>query len=212
MTGFEGFTDDALEFYDGLMADNSKTYWTAHKAVYDDAIAAPMQALVDALAPEFGPGRLFRPYRDVRFSKDKTPYKTGQAAFVGSDPGVGYYVQVDADGLLAGGGFRAHSTPQVDRFRRAVDDDRSGGEITDIVEQLRTDDFEIRGAQVKTRPRGYPADHPRIELLRYKEIMAAKAFGAPDWLATPNALDHVRSAWRRLGPLTTWVATHVGPA
>jgi uncharacterized protein (DUF2461 family) len=79
MTGFEGFTDDALEFYDRLIADNSKTYWTAHKAVYDHAIAAPMQALVDALAPEFGSGRLFRPYRDVRFSKDKTPYKTGQA-------------------------------------------------------------------------------------------------------------------------------------
>jgi uncharacterized protein (DUF2461 family) len=82
---FTGFRDEAFAFYDGLRADNSKTYWTAHKHVYDECVRGPMQALLDSLAPAFGgEATLFRPYRDVRFSADKSPYKTAQGGFVAS--------------------------------------------------------------------------------------------------------------------------------
>src|SRR3954451_24990715 len=73
---FRGWPVEAVEFYEGLLADNSKTYWQARKHTYDDDVRGPMQELLTELAPEFGQGKIFRPYRDVRFSADKTPYKT----------------------------------------------------------------------------------------------------------------------------------------
>ena len=96
---FAGFGEGAVEFYDGLLADNSKAYWTDHRAIYEQDVLEPMRALLATLAPEFGPGKIFRPYRDVRFSRDKTPYKTACGASVGP-----FYVQVSSDGLLVAGG------------------------------------------------------------------------------------------------------------
>ncbi len=98
---FSGWPEEALDFYDGLAADNTKTYWTANKAVYEDKILRPMTDLTEELAAEFGEPKIFRPYRDVRFSPDKTPYKTHIGAVVG---GSGY-VQLSAEGLGAGAGM-----------------------------------------------------------------------------------------------------------
>ena len=92
-TSFTGFPIEAVRFYEQLEANNSKAFWEAHKSTYEQACAAPMQALLTDLAPEFGPGRMFRPYRDVRFSADKSPYKTNSSAMVGQ----GGYVQLSAD-------------------------------------------------------------------------------------------------------------------
>ena len=66
---FSGWGDEALEFYEGLEADNTKTYWTRQKAVYEEKVLGPMTELLDELGPEFGEPKIFRPYRDVRFSK-----------------------------------------------------------------------------------------------------------------------------------------------
>src|SRR5215468_8906681 len=106
---FTGFPAAALDFYDDLEMDNTKTFWTAHKNVYEESVRAPMEALLVELQAEFGTAKLFRPYRDVRFAKDKSPYKTHQGAYVGPHPGIGYYVQLSSAGLLAGGGFHVHS-------------------------------------------------------------------------------------------------------
>jgi uncharacterized protein (TIGR02453 family) len=208
---FTGFSDRAFEFYDELAANNSKPFWAEHKAVYESEVRDPMRALVTELEPEFGEANLFRPYRDVRFSKDKTPYKTHQGAFVGIAPGIGYYVQVDSEGLLTGGGFHHHASSQVERYRKAVDDQSTGADLAAIVAALRDEGYEVEGEQLKTKPRGYDADHPRIHLLRFKSLMALKRFGAPDWLATPAAVDQVRDAWRRLVPLKEWILLNVGP-
>jgi len=75
---FTGIPVAALDFYEDLENDNSKAFWTAHKDVYDEQVKAPLVALAAALGPEFGDGKFFRPYRDIRFAKDKTPYKTHQ--------------------------------------------------------------------------------------------------------------------------------------
>ena len=92
---FRGWPNEALDFYEGLEADNSKTYWTAHRSVYDEKVLAPMNALLAELEPEFGAGKIFRPYRDVRFSADKSPYKTA----IGATLELGGYVQLSAKGL-----------------------------------------------------------------------------------------------------------------
>ena len=91
MTGFKGWPDSALDFYEGLEADNTRAYWLDHKDVYERDVKAPMEALLAELAGEFGESRLFRPYRDTRFSPDKSPYKTAIAARIGDG-----YVQLSA--------------------------------------------------------------------------------------------------------------------
>ncbi len=110
---FEGWPEDALDFYDGLEADNSKAYWLAHKDVYETCVLAPMAALLAELEPEHGETKIYRPYRDVRFSKDKSPYKTAIGAHVGDG-----YIQLSAAGLAAGSGMYGMATDQLERYRR----------------------------------------------------------------------------------------------
>ncbi len=136
MTTFAGIPPQAAQFYAALEANCTKEFWDAHRSEYESAVREPVLALTAALEPEFGPVKLFRPYRDTRFSHDKTPYKTHQGALVGDGQGVGYYVQVDAEGLVAGGGFRSHSSGQVERCRAAVDDE-TGGELAGLAGHAR---------------------------------------------------------------------------
>jgi uncharacterized protein (TIGR02453 family) len=212
-TRFEGFPDDALTFYDGLAADNSKAYFTDHKSVYERAVRRPMLALVDALEEEFGTAKLFRPNRDVRFSADKSPYKNHQGAVVGMGDGDGsLYVAVSADGLGAGGGFYQMSKDQLVRYRAAVLDDAAGDRLVAVVDALRAKGFTLVGETLSRAPRGVDPAHPRIELLRHKGIAGMREFGSPAWLSTPKALDRVRTAWRALAPLNAWLAAEVGAA
>jgi len=205
---FSGWPEEALDFYDGLAADNSKTYWTAHKQVYDAAVLRPMTELVEELAPEFGEAKIFRPYRDIRFSKDKTPYKTHIGALVGRG-----YVQFSAQGLAVGNGMYGMAPDQLDRYRQAVAGDRTGGQLEDAIAAIEKEGIGVSGRDVlKSAPRGYPADHPRIELLRYKGIVAWKEWPVEAWLETVAARDRVAGFWRATRPLSTWLADNVGPS
>lgn len=210
-TGFAGFPDEALGFYEGLEADNSKAYFTDHKDVYDRAVRGPMLALVEVLAEEFGEAKLFRPNRDVRFSPDKSPYKTHQGAVIGMGGGDGsLYVAVSADGLVVGGGFYQMTKDQLTRYRSAVDDDAAGARLAAVVDVLLADGFTLAGEQLSRAPRGMDPAHPRIALLRHKGIAGMKEFGTPRWLSTAKAVDHVATAWRALAPLNAWLAAEVG--
>jgi len=203
---FAGWPIEAVEFYEGLEADNSKVYWTEHKAVYDRHVKAPMDQLLAELADEFGAGKIFRPYRDVRFSADKTPYKTNCAATIGSG-----YVSFSADGLSVGGGLYMPDPAALARYREAVDKPKSGAELTAIVTDLQAAGYEIMAHEVlKTAPRGYPKDHPRIDLLRHKGIAMMKTWPVGAWLGTKKAKDRVVTTLRAGVPLHEWIARHVG--
>jgi uncharacterized protein (TIGR02453 family) len=205
--GFTGFGDEAFEFYEGLAADNTKGHWAAHKATYESAVRAPMIALFAELEPEFGPVKLFRPYRDVRFSADKTPYKNHQGGHTGS----GYYLQLDADGLMVAGGMYSPAPGQLARYRAAVDAEPTGKALAGIIETLRAEGCEIAGERLRTRPRGVPADHPRLELLRHRALYAHQGWPADPWMRDgPEVVERIRHAWRRLRPLVEWGAEHVG--
>jgi len=136
---FRGWPAEALEFYEGLEADNSKTYWQANKSIYDDKVLAPMRALLDELEPEFGSSKIFHPYRDVRFSNDKTPYKTG----IGATLAEGGYDHLDSGGLGAGSGMYHLAADQLDRFRRAVDNDTTGTELAGLVTTARASGMDV---------------------------------------------------------------------
>nr|WP_246407318.1 DUF2461 domain-containing protein [Modestobacter versicolor] len=201
-----------MVFYEGLEADNSKSYWTEHRHLYDQHVRGPMQALADELAPEFGTPKLFRPYRDVRFSHDKTPYKTHQGAVLHPEgQGVGsMYVQVSADGLQVSGGCWRLQPDQVERYRRAVDDDLRGPRLAAEVERLRSGGWSIDGDRLVRTPRGYAADHPRLALLQHKSLYASQAWEPADWLQEPTVLERVRDAFRQLTALNRWLADNVG--
>jgi uncharacterized protein (TIGR02453 family) len=203
---FRGWPVEAVEFYEGLEDDNSKTYWHAHKAEYEQLVKAPMEELLGELAGEFGEGRVFRPYRDTRFSKDKTPYKLNCAAHL-----PGGYVSFSADGLFVGSGLYMPDPAQLARFRAAVADDGSGPELESIVSVLEKHAYEV-GAHdtLKTAPKGYPQDHPRIELLRSKGLVMSKSWPVGAWLGTKKAKDRVVITLHAARPLNDWIATNVG--
>jgi uncharacterized protein (TIGR02453 family) len=192
---FSGWPEEALDFYDGLVADNTKTYWTEHKAVYTEKILGPMTELTEELAAEFGEPKLFRPYRDVRFSADKTPYKTHIGAVVG---GTGY-IQLSAEGLAAGAGMWQLSPEQLARY------------LEEIVAAIEKAGLSVHGHGVlKSAPRGYPADHPRIGLLRNKGLTAWRQWPVEPWLETASAKDRLVSFFRTSMPLTSWLNTNAG--
>ncbi|CAO5228645.1 DUF2461 domain-containing protein [Frankia sp. AgKG'84/4] len=207
MPEFAGFPTAALIFYDGLEADNSKAYWTDHRDQYEKAVRGPMTALLAELEPEFGESHLFRPHRDVRFAKDKSPYKTAIGAYLTG----GGYVEVSARGLMVASGYWQTAADQVERLRAAVADDVTGPKLESVVAGLRADGYEISGNRLKTRPRGYDADHPRIDLLRHRTLTVHREFGEPPWLTEPECAQQVAGAWRRMRVLRDWLDRHVGP-
>lgn len=207
-TMFNGFPIAALDFYDDLEMDNTKAFWEAHKSTYDTAVAAPMRALTGALTEEFGEAKIFRPYRDVRFAKDKTPYKTGQGAFVSAGPSTGWYVQVSAPGVRVGSGFYQASAARLASIREAIVHDRHGAELEDVLASLQASGWTLGGNTLKTAPRGYDADHPRIELLRHKSMTLAKDYGFEPFIHTPELLGRVRGDWREVRPFVDWVLAH----
>jgi uncharacterized protein (TIGR02453 family) len=204
---FDGIPIAALDFYEDLEADNSKAFWTAHKHIYDESVRAPLEALTAELAPEFGAAKYFRPYRDVRFAKDKTPYKTHQGIWFGESS---LYLQVDAGGLMLAGGYWSTESVQVARLRRAVDDDVAGPQLERALTAINRAKFDLGGERVTRVPTGYAKDHPRAELLLYKTMAARREFGAPAWLTTKRAKSEIAKAWRSLAPLTSWLDTHIG--
>jgi len=209
---FAGFPAEAFAFYEGLEADNSKTYWTAHKDVYDTCVRGPMGEIAAELASVVrAEPKVFRPHRDVRFSKDKSPYKTHQGAFFEVAGGVGYYLHVDAEGLFTAAGFYAHTREQTARFRAAVDAPATGAELEKIVRTLTRHGFTPGGDRVRTRPRGCPPDHPRLELMRHEALTAGRRHAAGPELEGRASYDLVRADWRRLRPLVDWVEANVGP-
>ena len=203
---FRGWPAEALEFYDGLLADNSKTYWTANKATYDDKVRAPMVALLEELEPEFGPAKVYRPHRDVRFSKDKSPYKTQIAASFER----GGYIRLSADGLGAGSGMYMFTPEQLRRWRDAVADDRSGAALVDVLDELRRKDVTVSSHETLARvPAGFAKDHPRAELLRYKDLVGWRDWPVAAWLGTAKARTRIEEFFRTCAPLNDWLQKHI---
>jgi uncharacterized protein (TIGR02453 family) len=204
---FKGWPVTALEFYEGLEADNSKVYWTDNKHVYEQHVRAPMEALLTELAGEFGEGKIFRPYRDVRFSADKAPYKIACGATLGDG-----YVQISANGLFVGSGMYHLMPDQLARYRAAVAAEGTGKDLGAIVAKLAKAGLDVHGTDaLRTAPKGYPKDHPRVELLRYKGIVATKGFPVASWLGSAKAKAEIVKVLRGAASLNSWLSANVGP-
>ncbi|MFK8024287.1 MAG: DUF2461 domain-containing protein [Ilumatobacter sp.] len=209
---FSGFPPEAIEFYEQLAADNSKAFWADNKGRFAEFVKTPMVELTEVL-DEYGPFHLFRPHNDLRFSKNKPPYKTHQGAYGESEGGAGHYVQFSAEGLMVGTGYYAMAKDQLQRFRDAVVADATGTEIEALVADAAKRRYTVGAIdELKTAPRGYDREHPRIGLIRRKGLMLSKTFGTPKWLHTKQVEKKVRDCWDGAQPVCDWLDAHVGPS
>ncbi|MGA9275817.1 DUF2461 domain-containing protein [Ilumatobacter sp.] len=209
---FTGFPTDAIEFYEQLAADNSRAFWAENKDRFVTSVKQPMVELTDAL-DDYGPFHLFRPHNDMRFSKNRPPYKTHQGAYGESEGGAGHYLQLSADGLMAAAGYYAMAKDQLKRFREAIVAPATGEEIAGLVADVEGREYSVGAiGELKTAPRGYDRDHPRIALLRRKGLMLSKDFGARRWLHTKQVERKVRDCWEGAAEVCAWLDAHVGPS
>jgi uncharacterized protein (TIGR02453 family) len=201
--GFQGWKGDFIGFFRGLEVDNSKRYFEAHRKQYEQEVRKPFEELIAELEPVLGPAKLFRINRDVRFSRDKSPYKTNIAAVVGR-----MYVHLDARVMHLATGARMPETAWLARYREAIAGP-AGEEFATIVQILRDVGYNVGGNPLRAGPRGYPSDHPRLEMLRWREVGAGKTYPVGRWIATPAVKDRVLEAWADMRPLSDWLVENV---
>lgn len=215
MTEFEGFSPKVQVWFQGLEADNSKTYFTAHRDIFEEAIRGQMEAMFDELSTTFGGTvKLSRQNRDIRFSADKSPYKTNTyGVLYGSELAPqGLYASISAHGLVAGSGYHTMARDQLERYREGVVDDASGPALQAAVTQAVAAGLELWGERLRTAPRGYPKDHERIELLRRKSVSLGASMKVGRGAGRDPALAFVASTWRAARPVTAWLDDNVGPS
>jgi uncharacterized protein (TIGR02453 family) len=213
MTKFEGFGPEVRKWFQGLEADNSKEYFVASRDVFEESIRGQMEALLTELSEKFGGEvKMFRQNRDIRFSADKSPYKTHTYGVVyGSGLAAqGLYASVSADGLVAGSGYHTMARDQLDRYRNEVADDKHGEELMRLVAKAEKAGLELWGESLATAPRGYPKDHERIELLRRKSLSLGATLEFRPAISRTDGLQFTTRTWRAAAPVSGWLDEHVG--
>lgn len=206
-----GIPAEAFEFYDHLAVDNSREFWNAHKAEYERNVREPLRELAEALAPDFGAPHLYRPYRDMRFSRDKTPIKDHQGCLLEGPNGLGWYLQISSAGLMAAGGWYQSTPVQVKRFREALAE-QGGKELRAALKVATKGGFTIDGDQLKTRPRGVAEDDPDLDLYRHRTMHATRHWEPEAWMETKRIERTLRTSLEKLRPMIEVLSGMVGPA
>jgi len=213
MTTFEGFGPKVQKWFSGLEADNSKAYFSANRDFFEEWVRGQMDALLSELSETFGGEvKMFRQNRDIRFSPDKSPYKTNTYGILyGSDLAAqGLYASISARGLVAGSGYHVMARDQLDRFREAVAEDGPGAELGNLTARAEKAGLELWGESLATAPRGYPKDHRRIELLRRKNLTLGATLKFGRGIGRAEGLGFVTETWRAAAPVTGWLDEYVG--
>jgi uncharacterized protein (TIGR02453 family) len=208
-SAFRGWPEDCQRFFIGLELDNSKRYFEANRQVYEDKVKGPMVALLASLEDDIGPGKVFRANRDIRFSKDKSPYKTNIAATAGMG-GHGGYLSLDARGLTVAAGRYELTPQQLNKYRKKVATEATGAPLAAIVAKLEKGGYSIGGEALKRVPAGWAQDHSRARLLRHKILYIYKNFGLQPWLGSAAARKHILKVWTDAEPLNDWLKKNAG--
>lgn len=224
--GFDGFPGEGQAFLTDLEENNDRDWFKPRKHIFDETIVAPAVAFIEALGERLklisphiqydtrtnGSGSLLRIYRDVRFSKDKRPYKTHVGMVFWEGPlkkmlNPGFYVGFDQSGGGVHSGLHAFSKEQLAAFRAAVDDDAQAAALEEALAAVRaTGTHEIGGEHYKRVPRGFPADHPRADLLRHAGLYTSLKEPIP-WsaLQSPDLVDNILDLCADAAPLHRWL-------
>jgi len=209
-TEFRGWPPGALEFLRELEANNERDWFKANRARYDEQLVAPARALAQDLA-DLGSSHLFRPWNDTRFHPGP-PIKEQLGLAIGYGGAGGFYVELSLDGLLVAAGLHQPAPDQVDRMRRAIDQPRIAAALERALRRATDAGLVVSDPDLVRAPRGYPADHPRIDLLRRRRITVARRHDLRGWLHKPEAGRRIREGLDAAAPLVRWLSEHVGPS
>lgn len=204
---------DALDFFAELEHDNSTAFFARERHRYD-AARATFTEVCDGVAG-WGPWRVYRAHNDRRFRPDTPPYKTFLGAVTERADGVGGFVRVDAAGVLVGTGIPMPAADQLARLRAAVADDATGPVLDTAIAAARATGSKVHGGRwpaLKRVPRGYPADSPRAELLRWKGIEANGRIDPPRWATVAEAVTELQRHLDAPVELHAWLGQYVGPS
>jgi uncharacterized protein (TIGR02453 family) len=219
---FNGFPKQTITFLSGLSRNNEKAWFDAHRAAYEAHFIEPAKQFVEALAPRLQKidanvnaeprvnGSIMRINRDVRFSKDKTPYKdhldlwfwTG--AKRGWDSG-GFFFRLTPKKLILGAGMHAFMPDALAKYRASVLDDKRGNELTKLVAKLRKQGYEVGGETFKKTPRGVAADHERAALMKHSGLYASWESNHPKELGSAALVGFVSKHYAAVAPINTWL-------
>ena len=218
--GFDGFRPETVRFLEGLRDNNNKVWFQAHKADYERYVLEPTRAFAEDMAERLtaltGPagggikGSPFRIYRDVRFSKDKSPYKTHVgvafgAADRGKVEGPGFYFHLEPPTVMLGGGMHEFTPGTLAKYRDAVVDAREGEALREVVDTMLRDGYELWGKGYKRVPRGYDPDHPNADLLLHRGLFAGLTTVVPEESFSSALLDWCERHYRATYPLEAWL-------
>jgi uncharacterized protein (TIGR02453 family) len=210
-----GIQTEAISYFVELESNNNREWWTQNKDRYQRTVRQPFETMLNDLGPTFGPWRIYRPHRDTRFAHNKEPYKNFIGAVAQQSSGNGVFIQISSKGLLIGSGYPMMATDQLTTFRAAIADDITGADFIDRLRDVNAVGLPVTGGRyepLKRNPKGYPAGHPREEVLRWKGVEIPQRLGTPRWLATAQAPRKILEALNKGKPVTDWLDTHVGPS
>jgi uncharacterized protein (TIGR02453 family) len=219
--GFAGMPDEGLAFLEDLEERNTKAFFDANKAVFREQVQGPFAALVEAAAarlrrsvPDLGQPKIFRIYRDLRFTRDKTPYKTSMSASVPSRPreegeglgvATGFYVNVGPAGLYTASGLYHPGRPELERVRAAVADPDMGPALEAVLRKAAGTGLEPWLDPLQRMPRPWPPDHPRAGLLKARSLVLNRQHERAPWLQTAELVDHLVADWKAMIPFNRWL-------
>jgi len=222
MSGFQGLPDDFFRFFEELRKNNDRDWFNDNKARYHESVVDPVSEFIVCIAPQLKKisphyiadprphrGSMFRIYRDTRFSRDKTPYKTYAGVQFRHEAGrdahaPGFYLHLDPDGLFFGGGVWKPPGPVLNRIRNhIVDNARSWSRIRNA-KKLQASGG-IRGEALKRPPRGFDAEHRHIDDLRKKSFFVAVETPAKQALEA-GFIDEVAAGFRLAAPMVRFIS------
>ncbi len=220
MQPFHGFPKAGITFLAELEKNNNREWFQQNKTRYQESVETPAKEFVAAMTGKMqaligGPvkSKIFRIYRDVRFSKDKTPYSPMiKVAFAPADKkgcaSAMYFFRLQPGILALGTGvYEMNDSRVLERYRRAVDDVKKGAQLAKVLETFRRNGVWINEAHYKRVPGGFTKDHPREELLRHKNLYALTEIPLVSELSSLQAVDFCLKQYKELSPLYNWLNT-----
>ena len=206
---FRGFPPEAVSFLEDLEANNDRDWFKANRSRHQEFLVEPALALASDLA-DFGPPHVFRPWNDTRFHM-RPPIKEHLGMTIGYGGGGGYYFEISLDGLFVGAGLHHPSRDQLERIRKAIDTPRQAAALKEAVALASDAGMSLVPPELTRAPRGYPADHPELDLLRRKSLTVSRRYQLAGWVHKPEAGRRVRALVDGAMPLVEWLRSYVGP-
>ncbi len=213
---FQGFTKETAQFLKDLKANNTREWFAANKSVYESAMKAPAQQFCAALEGQLHiltgavhSSKIFRIHRDLRFSKDKTPYNAHlHISFIPESEMASppcWFFGLSPERLTVGAGIFALDKPALETYRKRVDG-RDGATLAALLAGLERDGVRAGEIELKRAPAGYPQDHPQADLLRRKGLSVWKDFEDTRPAMGPDAVRNCLAAYSELKPVRDWLS------